>query len=108
MITRFNLILVNISLAAVAVAIFQRLSGFPPLILFVVPPAIIFRVSGFGAALAAAVVGAVVGDYLFVAPVGHFTVHSQGLRLLLLLLLGTALLPLVTPPGSISKPGTRP
>src|SRR5688572_27185717 len=108
MITRFNLILVNISLAAVAVAVFQRLSGFPPLILFVVPPAIIFRVSGFGAALGAAIVGAVVGDYLFVAPVGHFTVHSQGLRLLLLLLLGTALLPLATPPGSISKPGARP
>lgn len=107
MIARLNLILVNVSLAAAAVAVFQRLSGLPPLILFVVPPAIVFRVSGFGAALAAAVVGAVVGDYLFVAPVGHVTVHAQGLRLLLLLLLGTGLLPLVTAPRSISKPGGR-
>jgi hypothetical protein len=101
-------ILVNVSLAAAAVAVFQRLSGFPPLILFVVPAAIVFRVSGLGAALAAAVTGAIVGDYFFVAPVGHITVHAQGLRFLLLLLLGTALLPLVTPPGSISKSGRRP
>ena len=108
MIARFKLVLLNVSLAAVAVAVFQRLSGFPPLILFVVPPAIVFRVSGLGAALAAAVTGAVVGDYFFVAPVGHITVHSQGLRLLLLLLLGTALLPLVTPRRYINKPGRRP
>jgi hypothetical protein len=44
---------------------------------FVVPPAIVFRVSGFGPALAASVTGAVVGDYSFVAPVGHVTVRKN-------------------------------
>lgn len=105
MIARTNLILVNVSLAALAVAVFQRLLGFPPLILFVVPLAIVFRVSGFGAALAAAVAGAVVGDYFFVAPLGRVTVHAEGLRLLLLLLLAAAGVRLMTPPGSLRKPG---
>ena len=105
MIARLNLILANVSLAALAVAVFQRLLGFPPLILFVVPVAIVFRVSGFGAALAAAVAGAAVGDYFFVAPLGRVTVHAEGLRLLLLLLLGAAAVHVMTPPGSLRKPG---
>lgn len=105
MIARLSLVLLNVSLAAVAVAIFQRLLGFPPLILFVVGVAIVFRVSGFGAALAAAATAAIVGDYFFVAPLGHVTVHAQGLRLLLLLLLGTGVVRLMTPPGSLCKPG---
>ena len=105
MMARLNLIIVNVSLALLAVAVFQRLLGFPPLILFIVPVAIVFPVSGFGAALAATMTGAVVGDYFFVAPLGHVTVHAEGLRLLFMLLLGTVVVHLVTPPGSLRKPG---
>jgi hypothetical protein len=65
MIARLNLIVVNVSLAALAVAVFQWILGFPPLILFIVPVAIVFRISGFAAGLTAAVIGAVVGDYFF-------------------------------------------
>ena len=105
MVARLNLILVNVSLASLAVAGFQRLLGFPPLILFVVPVVIVLRVSGFGAALAAAITGALAGDYFFVDPVGHVTVYAEGLRLLLLLLLGTGFVRLMTPPDSLRKPG---
>ena len=104
MIARLNLILANVALAAVAVAVFERLLGFPPLILFIVPVAIVFRVSGFRAALATAITGAVVGDYFFVAPLGHVTIHAEGLRLLVLLLLGAAAVRLMTPPVSLRKP----
>jgi K+-sensing histidine kinase KdpD len=104
MIARLNLILANVSLAVLAVAVFQRLLGFPPLVLFVVAVAIVLRVSGFVAALAA-VAGAAVGDYFFVGPIGRFTVHAEGLRLLLLLLLGAAAVRVMTPPGSLRKPG---
>ena len=82
------------------------LLGFPPLILFLVPVAAVYRVAGFGAALAAAVIGAVVGDYLFVAPLVYITVHTQGLRLLLLLLLGAGILRVMAPPDTI--PNRRP
>ena len=102
MIARLKLILVNISLATVAVAVIQRLFGFPPLIVFVVPPAIVFRVSGLWTAFITALMAAVVGDY-FVVPTGEVTVHAESLRLLLLLLLGTALLPFVTPRAEIRK-----
>ena len=104
MIARLNLILANVFLAVLAVAVFQRLLGFPPLVLFVVPVAIVFRVSGFVAALTAAVAGAAVGDYFFVAPIGRITVHAEGLRLLLLLL-GAAAVCVMTPPASPRKPG---
>ncbi len=100
---RLKLILANISLATVAVAVIQRLFGFPPLIVFVVPPAIVFRVSGLWTAFITALIAAVVGDYFFVAPTGEVTVHAEGLGLLLLLLLGTALLPFVTPRAEIRK-----
>ena len=96
MIARLNLIVVNVSLAAVAVAVFQWLLGLP-LILFIVPVAIVFRISGFPAALTAAVIGAVVGDYFFVAPLGYITVHAQGLQLLLLLLLGAGIVRVMAP-----------
>lgn len=102
MMARLNLILINVTLATVAIALFQRLTGFPPLILFVVPPVVLLRASGFGAALAAAAVGATVGDYVFVPPVGQVTVHAQGLRLLLLLLVGTGLVRLML--GSTKRP----
>jgi K+-sensing histidine kinase KdpD len=103
MIAPLKLILVNVSMAALAVAVFQTLLGWSPLILFVVPSVVVFRVSGFTAAVVAAVVGAVVGDFFFVAPVGQITVHAEGRRLLLLLLFGTALLPFVLPRTSIPK-----
>ena len=45
---------------------------------------------------------ATVGDYVFVPPVGQVTVHAQGLRLLLLLLVGTALVRLML--GSAKRP----
>ena len=106
MIARLNLIVVNVSLAAVAVAVFQWLLGFPPLILFIVPVAIVFRISGFPAALTAAVIGAVVGDYFFVAPLGYITVHAQGLQLLLLLLLGAGIVRVMAP--SDAFPNRRP
>ena len=106
MIARLNLIVVNVSLAAVAVAVFQWLLGFPPLILFIVPVAIVFRISGFPAALTAAVIGAVVGDYFFVAPLGYITVHAQGFRLLLLLLLGAGIVRVMAPTDAL--PNRRP
>jgi hypothetical protein len=102
---RLNLILMNVTLATLAIALSQRLTGFSPLILFVVPPAIVLRVAGFGAALAAAALGATVGDYLFVPPVHQVTVHAEGLRLLLLLLFGTGLMRLMHGPTSRRKPG---
>jgi K+-sensing histidine kinase KdpD len=105
-IARLNLIVVNVSLAAVAVAVFQWLLGFPPLILFIVPVAIVFRSSGFPAALTAAVIGAVVGDYFFVAPLGDITVHARGFRLLLLLLLGAGIVQVMAPPDAL--PHRRP
>jgi K+-sensing histidine kinase KdpD len=103
MVARLKLILVNVSLAALAVALFQRVLGLPPLTLFVVPPLIVFRASGFGAAVVAALIAAVVGDFFFVAPVGQITVHAEGKRLLALLLFGTALLPFVSPRTSAPK-----
>jgi hypothetical protein len=103
MIAPLKLILVNVSLAALAVAVLQTMLGWSPLILFVVTPAVVFRVSGFGAAVVAAIVAAVVGDFFFVAPVGQITVHAEGRRLLLLLLFGTTLLPFVLPRTSIPK-----
>ncbi len=59
---RLNLILMNVTLATFAIALFQRLTGFSPLILFVVPPTVVLRTTGFSAALAAAALGATVGD----------------------------------------------
>ena len=103
MVARLKFILVNVSLAALAVALFQRALGLPPLILFVVPPAIAFRTSRFGAAVCAALIAAVVGDYFFVTPVGQITVQAEGKRLLALLLFGTALLPFVPPRTSPPK-----
>lgn len=103
MIARLKLILVNVLLAALAVALFQRVLGLPPLILFVVPSVLVFRAYGFGAAVVAALIAAVVGDYFFVTPVGQITVHAEGKRLLVLLLFGTALLPFVSPRTSAPK-----
>jgi hypothetical protein len=91
---RLNLILINVTLATIAIALSQRLTGVSPLILFAVPPAVVLRIAGFGAALAAAALGATVGDYLFVPPVRRITVHAEGLRHLLLLLLGTGVMKL--------------
>jgi hypothetical protein len=63
----------------------------------------VLGVRGFRAALAAAITGAVLGDYFFVAPLGRVTVHPEGLRSLLLLLLGAAAGGLLTPPVSLRK-----
>jgi K+-sensing histidine kinase KdpD len=53
----------------------------------VVPIAAFLHLAGIRPTLAAAVCAAVIGDYFFVQPVGAVTVHAEGLRLLVLLLL---------------------
>jgi K+-sensing histidine kinase KdpD len=88
MIARFGVIVASVAATAAAIAVFQRLLGFPPLILFVPPIAALLRMGGPGAALVAAITSAVVGDFFFVEPVGAVTVHAEGLRLLILLVLG--------------------
>jgi hypothetical protein len=48
-----------------------------------------------------------VGDYFFVAPLGLVTVHDEGLRLLLLLLLGAAAGRVMMSPGSRRQPANQ-
>lgn len=99
---RLNLIIANVSLATLAVALFQWLVGFPPLVLFILPVAIAFRTHGFAAALTTAIVGAIVGDFFFVAPLGSVTVLAGGLRLLVWLLLGASIVHVMAPRGALS------
>ena len=56
---RLNLILMNVTLATLAIALFQRLTGVSPLILFVVPPAELNRSASEDAEAAAAHLGRV-------------------------------------------------
>jgi K+-sensing histidine kinase KdpD len=87
---RIGVVLVSVTVTAGMIGLLQRWIGVPPLILFVVPIAVFLRVWGTAAALIAAVSGAVIGDFFFVEPTRSVTVYAEGLRLLLLLLVGTA------------------
>ena len=66
----------------IIVAVFERLFGFPPLVLFAAPIALAVAVDGLSLVVIAVVAAALIGDFLFVAPVHQVTVHAQGLRLL--------------------------
>lgn len=91
LISRFGSVLLSVGLTAGVIALLQRWLGFAPLILFVVPIVMFVQVAGIGAALAAAVSAALIGDYYFVEPVREVTIHAQGLRLLVFLSMGAAL-----------------
>jgi K+-sensing histidine kinase KdpD len=96
MISRLGAILVAVVATAAIVGLIQRWLGLAPLVLFLAPVAVFLQTAGIGVALAAAVTAALIGDYFFVEPVHHITVHAQGLRLLVVFLLATGLTWLVS------------
>jgi K+-sensing histidine kinase KdpD len=88
MASRFGLIFLSVGTTAAAIALFQSVLGFAPLILFVVPIVAFVHVAGMKAGLIVAISAALAGDYCFVEPVRAVTIHTQGLRLLVFLLMG--------------------
>jgi K+-sensing histidine kinase KdpD len=70
------------------VGILDRLLGFPPLVLLFAPIAVILPLAGVRPTIAALVLSAVLGDYLFVEPVRQFTFYSEGFVLSLYLAAG--------------------
>lgn len=103
MLVRFGVMLGSVATTAGVIGLLQSWLGFAPLILMVAPIAVCLESARIGLALIAAASAAVIGDYLFVEPVGEITVHAQGLRLLVLFILGTGLMWLVRRP----IPGSR-
>jgi K+-sensing histidine kinase KdpD len=70
------------------VGVLDRLLGFPPLVLLFAPIAVILPLARVGPTVAALVLSAVLGDYLFVEPVRQFTFYSEGFVLSLYLAVG--------------------
>ena len=88
--------LAGVAFTAGIIALIQQWLGIPPLILFVTPIAVSMRMAGVGSALMTIVTAALVGDFFFVEPVHEVTVHTHGLRLLLFLGIGAAIVCLWT------------
>lgn len=91
MIARLGFVLGTVAATAGLIGLLAPLLGFPPLILFAAPVVASLQLAGVRLALVAAASAAVIGDYFFVEPVRELTVHAQGLRLVVFLLLGTVL-----------------
>ena len=94
----------SIGLTALTIAALEGLLGFPPLVLLFVPVALCVRLFGITAGLLTAAVAAAVGDFLFVQPVREVTVHAEGLRLLVALLIGSWLVSIANRRKTASSP----
>ena len=81
-------VLAALGATAIVVVMCERLFGFPPLVLFVVPIALAAVTGRLGVVSAAVIASALIGDYLFIEPRYQVTVHAQGLRLIVYFALG--------------------
>jgi K+-sensing histidine kinase KdpD len=76
-------VLAALVVTTAVVAVFDRVFGFPPLVLFAVPIAVAAALNGPSLVVIAVIATAFVGDFFFVVPIHETTVHAEGRRLLL-------------------------
>ena len=86
---RYAGVLAAFVVTTIVVVACERLFGFPPLVLFAAPIAVALALDGLSLVVIAVIAGALIGDFFFVKPVHHVTVHAQGFRLLMSFGLGT-------------------